>query len=524
MAEVKEKPKPVPREELILRQDDIIPQLGFQTDVLTSDADFQIVGGSRGGGKSFALILDPLYDIANSNFTAIFFRKETGELTKGGGLYDKASKVYQYLGSKATALKHTFPSGAVVTFDHLQNEDEKSVEKRFKGLEVPAIYIDEIDQTVFPTVLKLMQSNRNSVGIRNRIIGTTNPNPNSWVRTFLDWYIGSDGLILPERDRKTRYFYVYGTTVNDIIWGNSRQECYEKASAYIDASWNDKFAEVGLSKLDAIKSFKFIRGDLSDNAILLKSQPTYYANVSQGGSAAIARNLEGNWNIKDVSDEMVTRSQMEYMFDEDRQALRTGTKYISIDVALLGVDNFVIVIWDGMHIEDVLVKQRITSGEAYSITQDILNEYGVRESNMVYDYTGNGQALNDFKRAYPVKPQSPAVGAENNYDSIKSQILYKFGIALQEGQITCSVNVANKLFEYGKGTKKEKLSFKEIMQNERRALMIAESTGKTKMLSKKDMKKILGGQSPDFLEAVAYRMVFELDKKKKNSFSGLQWL
>jgi hypothetical protein len=53
--------------------------------------------------------------------------------------------------------------------------------------------------------------------------------------------------------------------------------------------------------------------------------------------------------------------------------------------------------------------------------------------------------------------------------------------------------------------------------------MIADSTGKTKMLPKKEMKKILGG-SPDFMEAVAYRVVFELDKKTGGGFSGLQYL
>jgi hypothetical protein len=524
MDEVKEKPRLLFREELELKDNDIIPQLGMQEEALMQDADILIVGGSRGGGKSWILLLDPLYDIYNPHFTAIFFRKETGELTKGGGLYDKASKIYQYLGSKATALKHTFPSGAILTFDHIQNEQEREVEKRFKGLEVPAIYIDEIDQFSIGTFMKLMQSNRNSVGIRNRIIGTCNPNPKSWLRTFLDWYINEDGYIDSHKDRKTRYFYIYGTNVTDIIWGSTREEVYEKAHHYIDKSWNERFAESGLTKLDSIKSFCFIKGDLSENKILLRSQPTYYANVSQGGVEAIARNLEGNWNVSAEGDEMITRDQMEYLFNEERASERTGVKYASIDVALLGVDNFVIIIWDGLHIEDVIVKQHITSGEAYSITADILAENGVREDRLVYDYTGNGQALNDFKRAYPVKPQSPAVGAENNYDSVKSQILYNFGRMMQEGKLSCSSNVAKKMFEYGKGTKKERMSFKEIMHNERRALTIAESTGRTKMSSKKDMKKVLGGQSPDFLEAVAYRVVFELDKKKRSGFKGLEFL
>ena len=521
----KEKPVHIPvfREQLKLKPNDIIGQIGMQEAVLLSDADITICGGSRGGGKSFALILDPLYDIGRSNFTAIFFRKETGELEKGGGLYDKASQIYKYLGAKATKLKMAFPSGAVVTFDHVQNESAIEVEKRFKGLEVPAIYIDEIDQFQMLTIIKLMQSNRNSSGIRNRILGTCNPNPSSWLRTFLDWYINEMGLIDPARDRATRYFYLYGTNVTDIIWGNSREETYEQAKSYIDKSWNPRFAESGLTKLDAIKSFKFIKGDLAENKILLKSQPTYYANISSGGASAIARNLEGNWNVKEDSEEMVKRAEMEYMFDEDRPAMTSETKYITIDVALLGLDDFTAFIWEGLHIIDVRVKAKLDSAEAILFVGSLMEEYGVREENCAFDNVGNGQVLTCFKRAIPVNAQAAPLGLEIAYDNLKSQILYTFGKFLIEGKISCSKFARDKLFKYGRSAKKERLSLREIMQDERRALLIDDSMGKTKMANKKKMKQILG-HSPNFLEGCAYRMIFELSKKKKMGFTGLQYL
>jgi len=521
----KEKPVHVPvlRNELKLKHNDIIPQIGMQEAVLLSDSDITICGGSRGGGKSFALILDPLYDINRSNFTAIFFRKETGELEKGGGLYDKASQIYKFLGAKATKLKMAFPSGAVITFDHVQNESAIEVEKRFKGLEVPAIYIDEIDQFQMLTIIKLMQSNRNSSGIRNRILGTCNPNPSSWLRTFIDWYIDDLGLIDPAKDRVTRYFYLYGTNVTDIIWGNSREETYEKAKSYIDKSWNPRFAESGLTKLDAIKSFKFIKGDLAENKILLRSQPTYYANISSGGASAIARNLEGNWNVKEDSEEMVKRAEMEYMFDEFREAMISETNYITIDVALLGKDDFTAFIWKGLHIIDVRVKAQLDSGQAIEFVGSLLDEYGVREENCAYDNVGNGQVLTHYKRAIPVNAQAAPIGLEIAYDNLKSQLLYTFGRYLIEGKISCSKYARDKLFRYGNGTKKEKLSLHDIMQDERRALLIDDSLGKTKMANKKKMKQILG-HSPNFLEGCAYRMMFELDKKKKGSFRGLQYL
>lgn len=514
------------RSEIELKDTDFMPNKGMQEAVLQSKAQVIICGGNRGGGKSQVLLFDSCYDIHNPNFTGVFIRKETQQLKSGGGLFDKAAKFYYILGGKETktSMLYSFPSGARLEFQHLVNESKTEVEKRFKGLGIPAMYIDELDQIQWETFLILMGSNRNSYGIRNRIIGTCNPNPDSYLRTLLDYFIDDEGDVIIERSGQVRYMYVYGEKVTDIIWGNTKKEVYEKAKHYIDTALTPNLRAVGITEDDFIKSFTFIKGDLAENPQLLKSDTNYLANIATGGAAAIARNLSGNWNVKVNGDEMVTREQMERMFDPNRVALRNGKKYMSIDVALLGADNFTIVIWDGLHIVDVVVKNKITSGEALSIVRGVMYEHGVREENVVYDYTGNGQALNDLRHAMPVKPQQPPIGKETNYTEIKSQLLFVFGRYLIEEKITCEPEVANRYFDYGKGSRKERMTFREIMQNERRALMIAENNGKTRMLPKKDMKKILGGDSPDFLEGTAYRIVFELDKKNGNNWSGLQWL
>jgi hypothetical protein len=518
----KEKPEPLYLDQIQFKTGDICPQKGMQTEVLISNSDIIICGGSRGGGKSMALILDCLYDIANPNFGAMYFRKETGELEKAGGLYDKASKIFPLLGAKGTKLKFVFPSGAYVMFDHLANEKEQIIETRFKGLEVPAIYIDEIDQVSYLTFMKLMQSNRNSTGIRNRMIGSCNPSTTSWVRKFMDFYINEDGYIDDAKNGQIRYFYSYGTEVTDIIWGNSKEECYERAKAYIDDLWTDKFLKSGLTKFDLIKSFQFIRGDVSENEALLTSQPSYIANIAAGGAAEVARNLKGNWNVKADGSEMVTRAQMDWMFDEHRMALRTGVKYLSIDVALLGLDNFVATLWDGNHIEDIFVKEKLDSGEAVAFVRSLMQENGVLEHHTAFDNIGNGQALTCFKRAIPINAQAAPVGVEVAYDNLKSQLCYAFGRMVIEGGITVSPQAANKLLPYGKGAKKERMTFKEILQNERRALMIADTTGKTKMYNKKQMKAILG-QSPDYMESVIYKMIFNVSQRAtKKGFTGLE--
>lgn len=510
------------RDQIPMKSGDIMPQVGFQEEVLLSDANLTIIGGSRGSGKSFSLVLDPLYDCSNGNFAALFFRKELSQVEKG--LYAEACKIYPFLGATMTKLKAKFPSGAVVDFDHLQSETPADLERRFKGLSIPAFYFDELDHFKFDTVKRVIESNRNSHGIRNRIIASCNPNPSSWLRTFLDWWISADGFIDPERDKKTRYFYIYGTEVTDIIWGSTKDEVLDKASYYIDGAWDDSFLESGLTKYDLIKSVKFIKGDVSENKILLKNDPNYIGSIAQGGAESIARNFKGNWNILSDGEEMVKRHEMDRMFDEYRPPLTDDHRYLTIDVALLGLDNFVAVLWNGMHIEDIFVKEKLDSEQAVEFVSSLMNEYGVRESNVGYDSIGNGQALSCFKRAVPIYAQAQPIGKEIAYDNLKSQLMYTFGKYLIEAKITCSIKAAEKLFNYGKGQKRQKLSFKEILQNERRALMIAESPGKTKMKNKKEMKAMLGGQSPDFLEAVAYRMVFELDKKQSKGIRGLGYL
>jgi hypothetical protein len=515
----KEKPIPVYRDQITLKEGDIMAQEEFQEPVLLSEANLILIGGSRGSGKSFSLVLDPLYDTHNPNFAAIFFRKQLSEVEKG--LYAEGMKMYPKLGATMTKLKAKFPSGATIDYDHLQNESTVEIERRFKGLSIPAFYFDEIDQIKFDTIKRVIESNRNPYGIRNRIIGTCNPAPQNWLRTFIDWYIDETGYINPERDRKYRYFYIYGTEVTDIIWGNTKDEVLEKAAFYIDAAWNPAFEESGLTKYDMVKSLQFIKGDLSSNKILLKSDPNYLASVAQGGASSIARNLKGNWNVLEDGEELVKRAEMEKMFDEYRPALRSGTKYLTIDVALQGLDNFVAVYWDGLHIEDVFVKEKLDAPQAFEFVSSLKNELGVKEENIFYDSIGNGQVLSGFRRAHPIFAQSAPIGKEIAYDNLKSQVMYNYGKYLIEAKITCSPQAANKLFNYGKGQKRQKLTFHEILQNERRALMLSESAGKTRMKNKKEMRAILG-VSPDFMEAVAYRMVAELDRKTAKGFTGLE--
>lgn len=216
-----------------------IPQEGFQENVCLNDADVLIVGGKRGAGKTFVMELAPLRFVDNPLFTVNGYRKEEDDIKRG--LWNTSKKIYSNIATpKESSFRWVFPSGAVSTYEHLQNENE--IDRRFRGVEIPFIIVDEVTQISFNTFFTMLASNRNSLGIKNQFIGSCNPvGPKHWLHKFIEWYIDPDTKeIIPERDGKKRYFYKYGKHISEIYWGNSKEEVYAKAKDKIDLVFEDR--------------------------------------------------------------------------------------------------------------------------------------------------------------------------------------------------------------------------------------------------------------------------------------------
>ena len=58
----------------------VIAQSGGQENSLASDADIVIMGGNRGGSKTFTLLMESLPDIKNPRFNAVLLRNEKDDL------------------------------------------------------------------------------------------------------------------------------------------------------------------------------------------------------------------------------------------------------------------------------------------------------------------------------------------------------------------------------------------------------------------------------------------------------------
>jgi len=265
----------------------IKPQPGPQTAFLSTPADIAFYGGAAGGGKTYALLIEPLRHHENPNFFAVIFRRESTQVTNEGGLWDTAAEIYPGLGAKPNEnkLRYIFPYGARVRFAHLQHEKHKT---GWQGAQVPFFGFDEITHFSWGQFTYMLSRNRSLCGIRPYMRGTCNPDPDSWVRGFIDWWIGEDGFAIEERSGVIRYFI----TLNDeVIWANTPEYLIKKYGHYDDNG----------NQMIRPKSFTFIKSDVYDNKILMQNNPEYLANLMAMPKVDRERLLGGNWDVRPVA-------------------------------------------------------------------------------------------------------------------------------------------------------------------------------------------------------------------------------
>lgn len=504
----------------------IIPQKGAQERMLAIDADIKVVGGSRGGGKSWTLLMEALKDIKNPDFHALLLRNEKDDLQS---LVSDAYKLYSQYGTynkSQNDMTWNFDNGGWLKLSYYAGayQDFKT---RFQGRQYALIGIDEGTQCPYKKFKYLLTNNRNASHIRNRFWITCNPDPESWVRKFIDWWVNEDGYIDPEKDGVIRYCFMDGDTPDSIYWGDTREEVYEQCHGIIDSLWKESYAELGYDKLEMfIKSVTFIRADVSENIKLVSTDPSYIANLAQQDEEQRMRDLDANWNYKAAGDDMVKMEDLEAIF-ENAEQLGDNVHKASADIAFTGGDNFVMWHWAGFHCIDLRV-MRLDSKTLVSVVQATLREWGVEECNFTYDMQGIGQYFKGFfPDAVPFNNQAAPIATERKeadgikylYKDLKSQCAFLFYRYIKERKISIADELLERKYS-GKGF--EKVPLRQILQKERKCLRRDEESSDRgfKLLPKKVAKKYVG-HSPDFFESWFYVMIFTLVKKKHKKIKGL---
>ena len=499
----------------------ITPQKGGQENMLSIDVDILIGGGSRGGTKSFSLILEAQKDIDNKFFKALLFRKEIDDLQN---LIDESSNIYSQFGEynkSKNDMTWNLTKGGSIKFNYYSDSyDDFKV--RFQGKQFAYIGIDEITHIEYNKFKYLITCNRNAYGIRNRFWGTCNPDPDSWVAKFIDWWIGDDGYPIPERDGKIRYCFMDGDDVSTIYWGDTREEVYQQCRHTIDKYWKPEYEEYGTPQELFIKSVAFVEAKLSDNKKLMQSDGSYLANLANQSEEQRARDLDGNWKYRSLGDDLIKLSNMDYFFKNEFQ-YGDKKRRASCDVAFDGGDNLVLWFWIGNHIQDIFTCSA-TSKTAMQNVKNKLEEWHVLEEDFTYDLSGIGQSFKGFfPNAQPFNNRESVEDRyKGQYDNIKSQCAYLFYHKLNNGEISINPDILTQKFS-GKGY--SNVPLRDVLMNERKAIKkdINQTDKGFCIIKKMDMKRAVG-HSPDFIEAMLMRFIFDIKQQKTRKIIGLGWL
>ena len=228
------------------------PNDGPQTQFLASSDREVFYGGARGGGKSYAMLVDPLRYCTKAAHRALLIRKTMPELrdmiTHSQRLYSKA-----YPGAKwrEQEKEWRFPSGARIEFGYADNMTDAL---RYQGQSYTWIGIDELPQYPTPDIFNFLRSSLRSVDPTIPVYLRATGNPGN---------IGSQWV---------KEMFVNPNTPNETFYIN------------IDTP-------VGVKKI----SRRFIPAKLQYNPYLMQTDD-YYAMLSSLPEVQRKQFLDGDWD------------------------------------------------------------------------------------------------------------------------------------------------------------------------------------------------------------------------------------
>ena len=361
-AEPKPEPIDIPKAQQVIFQ----PNPGPQTEFLASSEQEVLYGGAAGGGKSYAMVADPVRYFNNSKFKGLLVRRSTEELRElvaiSKELYPKAIPGIKFLERDKTWVT---PQGATLWMSYLDRDDDVM---RYQGQAFSWIGFDEVTQWPSYYAWNYMRSRLRTSKNSNLPLymrATSNPGGpgHQWVKKmFIDpappneafWATNDDGEV--------------------ITWpkGHSREG-------------------------EPLFKRRFIPATLFDNPYL-SEDGMYEANLLSLPEHQRRQLLEGDWSINEGSafPEFNPRIHVIEPFDIPQN----WTRFRACDY---GYGSYTGVLWLAVHPSNQLIVYRelyvskVTASDLADMILDIeageKMRYGVLDSSLWHSRGDTGPSL-----------------------------------------------------------------------------------------------------------------------------------
>ncbi len=401
-----------------------------------------LYGGAAGGGKS-ALgclwLIENCQKYAGSRWLMGRSKLKALRETTLNTFFELSSKLNINNQFKYNAQDHTinFINGSQIILKDLFLYPSDPNFDSLGSLEITGAFIDECNQIVYKAwqiVKSRIRYKLSEFGLIPKILGTCNPAKN-WVYS----------------------------------------EFYKKAK--------DKCLELWK---------KFIQALPTDNPHL---HPTYLQSLLRLDKNSRERLYFGNWEYDDDPNSLIEYENILNLFTNNH-SLKTGKKYITADIARLGSDKAIIMVWDNYTIIDLLEFEKSKMTDIQNAINSLKIKYKIPNSNIVADEDGVGGGVVDNCRIKGFVNNSKALNNEN-YSNLKTQCYYKLSEKINNNEL---------FFECELSDRQKELIIEDLEQVKS---YNADNDGKMQILPKAEVKQLIG-RSPDYSDSMAMRLFFEV--------------
>jgi phage terminase large subunit len=318
-------------------------------------------------------------------------------------------------------------------------------------------------------------------------------------------------------------YYRFGSMQMTRGWIEEAGEFEENAKNNLSASvgrWKNELYNINgkiLQTCNPSKNYLYSsyyipnkRGDLDDWKRFVQALPSDNKSLDKGyldnlnrvlTNSQKERLLKGNWEYDDDPNALCHYDNIVSIFTNIGI---DGDRYLTADVARMGSDKSVILVWNGYRVVDYVIYDKSKTTEIQTAITALRTKYNIPLKNCIADEDGVGGGVVDNLNIKGFVNNSRALNDEN-YFNLQSQCCYKLADAINEYKISISCDIEKKY--------KEEI----IEELEQLKSFNTENNGKLKILPKEKIKDAIG-RSPDWRDALMMRMWFDYKSFKPTTF------
>lgn len=510
---------------------------GNQKYAIRSNADFVVLAGPTGSGKSYALYYAPIEYLAmNDNAKMVCFMRNVSDFWGAGKVNDTLKQMYPLVDRSVKKQPHDpigeiirrqedmglkLYNGSELKFQQLDNENPIVIDKIAKGLQAKKLIFDEANKFMWRTITTFMPRLRSDSAGKAQIFLAQNPERECFMRKICGkgghggGWINDDGTVDKTMDGVVMFFYMHEGDMDRMYWGRTKKEVYEKAKDYIDSRMRD---DPDMSYEDFILSMVFFTFDIRDNKKMLAKNKSYRGMTAN--SATAASSYANNWNysitdeeqdVEDFSNVELSSVDIERMFrpiEIPRDSV-CEKRFMTMDMATTGFDNLIFKYWEkwskfGFICRDIKYSIANSNRDAVIMAIQFRDKHNLQESEMMIDVQGFGFLRECFPNSKQFSgAESPSNRGKTQFKTRKDEASHITMQMIKSGLIHYEPRLAQAHYNHQHMKRTGGTTILKHMLFESRIFQFTKTpNGRISMMNKEAMKSVLKGMSPDLFDNV----------------------